>query len=71
MKRRDKHIRIIEQFEVDRFRHFERFTQRHGLRLFTDEAVEEYAAWLVSEARLHAKINRRNREIAAAKQVAA
>lgn len=67
MNKREKHTRIIDHYEVDSFRHWERFTARNGLRLFTDGAVEEYAAWLVNEERRYQKMNRENRARAAAK----
>ncbi len=67
MNKREKHTRIVEHYESHYLQHFHRFTQQHGIRLFSNEAVEEYAAWLVAEHRRDQKINRENRARAAAK----
>lgn len=67
VSRREKHLRIIEHFDVPDYRQFERFTleHKHGLTLFTDEAIEEFACFLVNEARFKRRLIKGNKERAA------
>lgn len=71
MTRRERHIRILDNFGGLRGSHrvkreFDRLLSIHGLDLLTDEAVEMLAARTVSSHRFSQRINRENRERARA-----
>ncbi len=66
--RRERPVRIIEWMSPDRRRReFERLMFRRGLSTLIDEAIGEFAASLVRAYRREQAMNRRNREIFAAR----
>ena len=68
MTRRERHERIIDWF-TDRSREWELqpLLRRHGLSAFTDEFIEEFASALVKSEKRQQAMNRRNREVLAAR----
>lgn len=64
MTRRERHLRIIENFGRDRARrHLEQVIARHGLAALTDEGVEKVAKSLVSGHKLQQRYNREARAL--------
>lgn len=63
MTRRDRHVRILENFGSDRVRyHRDTIMARLGLSAFTDEAIDAIARHTVSSHRRQQRYNRENRE---------
>lgn len=68
MTRRERHVRIIENFGLDSQsgRYYrERLLAKRNLTAFNDEAIRELAAMLVSGRARSNKLNKQNRELAA------
>jgi hypothetical protein len=60
--RRERHLRIIENFGRDRERyHLAQVIARHGLTVLTDAGVEKVARSLVSGHKLQQRYNREAR----------
>lgn len=66
MTRRERHIRIVENFGLDsqsgRY-HLQRLMAKRKLAAFNDEAVRELATMLVSARANSNKINEQNRRL--------
>ena len=66
MTRRDRHIRFLDNFgglNGIRATELDSFIARHGLAVFTDEAIAKLAAHKVADWRFTRRLNRRNRAI--------
>jgi hypothetical protein len=65
MTRRDRLVRILENFGNFQHRNvkweFDRLLVRHGLSLFTDEAIEMLTAAVVRDWKRTQRMNRENR----------
>jgi hypothetical protein len=71
MTRRERHLRIIESFKGYGYTYdaaFRHVISELGMSALTDEAIEMYAARLVSDRRYAEKLNKQNRAIYAAQQ---
>ena len=64
MTRKEKCLRVIDYYGDPRDnRQFNRFVARHGwAKLFTEEAIEMYAAQVMADHRFSEKLRRENRE---------
>ncbi len=63
MERRERHLRILENFGSERTRfHREQIVARLGMSAFTDEAVEAIARHLLHSHRQQQRFNREWRE---------
>jgi hypothetical protein len=66
MTRRERHLRIIENFGQDRARyHLSVMLARHGLSLLNDEGVEKVARSLVTGHKTQQRYNREARALRA------
>jgi hypothetical protein len=62
MTRRQRHLRIIEDFGRDRMRyHLAEVLARHGLALLTDEGIETLTRSIVTSHKTQQRYNRENR----------
>ena len=62
MTRRERHLRIIENFGRDRERyHLTQVIARYGLTILTDDGVKKVALSLVSGHKLQQRYNRESR----------
>lgn len=62
MNRRQRHLRIIENFGKDRERyHLVEVLARHGLTILSDEGIEKLASRIVQSHQRQQRYNRENR----------